>query len=70
LQRATLLGKSVLEAFPSTPAARAYLGLSQRLLHSIPHHETGEDELAQVMRQLVRQLHRQSHPAGALLVSG
>lgn len=70
LQRATLLGKSVLEAFPSAPAARAYLGLSQRLLHSIPHDETGEAELAQVMRQLVRQLHRQSHPTGGLFVSG
>ncbi len=70
LQRATLLGKTVLEAFPNAPSAQAYAGVAQGLLRCARHDEASADGVSSMMRKLVRQLHRQAHPTDALLVSG
>jgi flagellar biosynthesis protein FlhG len=59
LQRATLLGRAVLDAFPQSASAQAYLALSQRLLHTGPESEGFDGGIANLMGKMIRQLHSQ-----------
>ena len=55
LQRATQLGKSVIEAFPRSTSAQSYAELSQKLLH-LPIQQNEEDGVRAIIKNMMRQV--------------
>lgn len=56
LQRATLLGKSVLDVFPASASAKSYLELSQKLLGLPMRQDEVESGISAIIQSLMRQV--------------
>ena len=56
LKRATQLGRSVVEAFPTSASAKSYLELSQKLLHLPMPQNEAEGGVRTIIKNLMRQV--------------
>lgn len=59
LKRATRMGRSVVEAFPSAVSAKLYVESAQKLLRLQVRHDGVEGGISRVMQNLIRQLAHQ-----------
>lgn len=64
LKRATLLGKSVLDAFPASDSARSYLELSQKLMCLPMRQNEAESGISAIIQSLMRQVSQPLATAG------
>lgn len=65
LVRATYSCRSVLDAYPASASAKAYLGLAHKLMRLPAHQDEAEGGISQMMKSLISQLSRQ--PAGEIV---
>lgn len=56
LKRATLLGRSVLDAFPASASAKSYLELAQKLLCLPVRQDAAESGISAIIQSLMRQV--------------
>ena len=59
LKRATQLGRSVVEAFPTAASAKLYVELAQKLLYLPVRQDEAEGGVSCIMQNLIKQLARQ-----------
>lgn len=59
LKRATQLGRSVVEAFPTAVSAKFYVELAQKLLHLPMQQDEVEGGISRIMQNLIKQLAHQ-----------
>lgn len=63
LKRATQLARSVVEAYPASVSAKAYMTLSQSVLQKTMQQDEMEGGISQIMKNLIKQLARQHEMA-------